>query len=61
MDYMVQFDDGQEKASIAFNVCDFAKRKHPDNKPDFANLLLGDAASGAYKHLTSDNIEDVKV
>jgi len=61
MDYVVSFDDGSEKASISFNVCDYAKRTHPDGKRDYANLLLGDAANGSYKHLSSSNIEDVKV
>lgn len=55
---MVQFDNGSEKASIAFNICDHAKRVHPDGKRDFANLLVG---QDKYKHLTSDNIEDVHV
>ena len=58
---MVKFNDGQEDLTIAFNVCDFAKREPSDGKRDFANLLSGGEVQGDYKHLTSDNIEDVEV
>lgn len=32
-----------------------------DGKKDFANVLIGDEATGTMKHLSNDNIEDVKV
>jgi hypothetical protein len=60
-DYMVKFNNGQEDLSIAFNVCDFARREPADGKRDYANLLSGGEIQGDYKHLTSDLIEDVKV
>jgi len=58
---MVKFNNGQEDLSIAFNVCDFARREPADGKRDYANLLSGGEIQGDYKHLTSDLIEDVKV
>jgi hypothetical protein len=58
---VVKFNNGQEDLSIAFNVCDFARREPADGKRDFANLLSGGEIQGDYKHLTSDLIEDVQV
>lgn len=57
----MKFNDGEEDKTIAFNVCDHAKREPSDGKKDFANLLAGGKVTGDYKHLTSDNIEDVQV
>jgi hypothetical protein len=58
----VDFDDGTEKGTIAFNVCDYAHRMPTDGKKDFANLLIvAEGNAGGYRHLTSTNIEDVKV
>jgi len=57
----VKFSTGQDEASIAFNVCDLAKRTGHDGSEVFANMLVGTSTAGQWKHLTSDNMLDVEV